>query len=254
MLRMLKIGFFLLAVFVSTVLKAQGNFTVSGYMRDAATGEELIGATVTISNSGTGTIANEYGYYALSLAPGFYTLVYSYMGYGSMSKPIELDKDVVLNVEFSKTSLELEEVTIMAERGNNNINKLETGSTRLPIQTIRKIPAFLGEVDIIKAIQLLPGVQVTSEGSSGFSVRGGGRDQNLILLDEATVYNASHLMGFFSVFNNDAIKDVKLYKGDIPASAGGRLASLLDVRMKEGNRKQFSMSGGHRYHCQSADP
>jgi len=244
MLRMLKTGLILVSVFVSTIVEAQGNFTVSGYVRDAATGEELIGASVSIVNSGTGTIANEYGYYALSLKSGLYTLVYSHLGFGSISKAIELDKDVVLNMELREKSLELEEVTISAERGNDNITNLETGSTRLPIQIIRKIPAFLGEVDIIKAIQLLPGVQVTSEGSSGFSVRGGSRDQNLILLDEATVYNASHLMGFFSVFNNDAIKDVKLYKGDIPASAGGRLASLLDVRMKEGNRKQFSMSGG----------
>jgi hypothetical protein len=241
---MLKTGLILVSVFVSTIVEAQGNPTVSGYVRDAATGEELIGASVSILNTGTGTIANEYGYYALSLAPGFYTLVYSYLGYGSITKPIQLDEDMGLNVELSEVSLELEEVTISAERANANITNLETGSTRLPIQTIRKIPAFLGEVDIIKAIQLLPGVQVTSEGSSGFSVRGGGRDHNLILLDEATVYNASHLIGFFSVFNNDAIKDVKLYKGDIPASAGGRLASLLDVRMKEGNRKQFSASGG----------
>jgi len=242
--RFVSTGLLLLIFSISTVTMAQNNFAVSGYVRDAATGEELIGASISILNSSVGTIANEYGYYALSLEPGFYTLVYSYLGYANISEPIQLDKDVILNMELSETSLELEEVTISAERANDNITKLETGSTRLPIQTIRKIPAFLGEVDIIKAIQLLPGVQFTSEGSSGFSVRGGGRDQNLILLDEATVYNASHLIGFFSVFNNDAIKDVKLYKGDIPASAGGRLASLLDVRMKEGNRKQFAMSGG----------
>jgi hypothetical protein len=241
---MLRSCLMLLALCVSTLLGAQGNFTLSGYVRDAATGEELIGAAVSILNTSTGTIANEYGYYALSLEPGFYTVVYSYLGHGSVSEAIRLDKDITLNVELAEKSLELEEVTISAERPNANVSNLETGSTRLPIQTIRKIPAFLGEVDVIKAIQLLPGVQVTSEGSSGFSVRGGGRDQNLILLDEATVYNASHLIGFFSIFNNDAIKDVKLYKGDIPASAGGRLASLLDVRMKEGNRKQFAASGG----------
>ena len=235
---MLKSCLILLALFISTILGAQGNPTISGYVRDAATGEELIGASISILNTSTGTIANAYGYYALSLTPGFYNVVYSYLGFGTIIKAVQLDEDVVLNVELSEESLELEEVTIEAERPNDNITNLETGSTRLPIQTIRKIPAFLGEVDIIKAIQLLPGVQVTSEGSSGFSVRGGGRDQNLILLDEATVYNASHLIGFFSVFNNDAIKDVKLYKGDIPASAGGRLASLLDVRMKDGNSKR----------------
>ncbi|MCK4747207.1 MAG: TonB-dependent receptor, partial [Bacteroidales bacterium] len=237
-------GLILVFLFASIVLQAQGKFTVSGYVRDAATGEEIIAANVAILDNGSGTFSNTYGYYSLSMESGFYTLVFSYVGYGSLSKELQLDKDLVFNVELRESTLELEEVTISAERPNANITNLETGSTRLPIQTIRKIPAFLGEVDIIKAIQLLPGVQVTSEGSSGFSVRGGGRDQNLILLDEATVYNASHLIGFFSVFNNDAIKDVKLYKGDIPASAGGRLASLLDVRMKEGNRKQFSASGG----------
>jgi len=162
MLNMLKTGLILVSVFVSTIAEAQGNFTVSGYVRDAATGEELIGASVSILNSGTGTISNEYGYYALSLKSSSYTLVYSYLGYGNQSKVVQLDEDVVFNMELSEVSLELEEVTISAERGNANITNLETGSTRLPIQTIRKIPAFLGEVDIIKAIQLLPGVQVTS--------------------------------------------------------------------------------------------
>jgi len=217
---------------------------ISGYVRDAATGEELIGANVAILERGTGTNTNTYGYYALSLEPGFYTLVFSYIGYVTETRPIQLGADLSLDIELNESLQELEEVTVRAEAGNANITRLETGSTQLPIQSIRKIPALLGEVDIIKAIQLLPGVAVTSEGSSGFSVRGGSSDQNLILLDEATVYNASHLMGFFSVFNNDAIKDVKLYKGDIPASSGGRLASLLDIRMKDGNNRQFSATGG----------
>ncbi|MEN8226829.1 MAG: TonB-dependent receptor [Bacteroidota bacterium] len=227
-----------------TAMESHGKVTVSGYVRDAATGEEMIGANVTILEIGAGTITNPYGYYSLSLEPGFYTLKYSFIGYLPETRSIRLDSDLVLNIELDESRQELEEVTIIAEAGNANITRLETGSTRLPIQSIRKIPALLGEVDIIKAIQLLPGVQVTSEGSSGFSVRGGSPDQNLILLDEATVYNASHLMGFFSVFNNDAIKDVKLYKGDIPASSGGRLASLLDIRMKDGNNKQLSATGG----------
>jgi hypothetical protein len=221
-----------------------GKVVVSGYVRDGNTGEELIGANVAVLETGTGTISNAYGYYALSLDPGFYTLVYSYIGYVTETRPLRLGEDVEMNIELIESFQELEEVTISAEAGNANITRIETGSTQLPIQSIRKIPALLGEVDIIKAIQLLPGVQVTSEGSSGFSVRGGSPDQNLILLDEATVYNASHLMGFFSVFNNDAIKDVKLYKGDIPASSGGRLASLLDIRMKDGNSRQFSATGG----------
>jgi len=217
---------------------------VSGYVRDAATGEELIGANVIVEGSGTGTITNSYGYYSLSLDPGSYTLFYSYIGYLTESRSVHLEDDLSLHVELKESHQELEEVTVSAEAGNANITRIETGSAQLPIQSIRKIPALLGEVDVIKAIQLLPGVQVTSEGSSGFSVRGGSSDQNLILLDEATVYNASHLMGFFSVFNNDAIKDVKLYKGDIPASSGGRLASLLDIRMKDGNNRQFNATGG----------
>ncbi|MCK4879535.1 MAG: TonB-dependent receptor, partial [Bacteroidales bacterium] len=235
----------LLVAFISLIsLESFGKATVSGYVRDAASGEALIAANVIIEELGTGTSTNEYGFYALSLDPGSYTLIFSYVGYETQSKKISLTDEMVLNMELNELLHELEEVTISSQRNNTNITQLETGSTRLAIQSIRKIPALLGEIDVIKAIQLLPGVQVTSEGSSGFSVRGGGRDQNLILLDESVVYNASHLMGFFSIFNNDAIKDVKLYKGDIPASSGGRLASLLDIRMKEGNSKKFSASGG----------
>jgi len=234
--------FFLFISFIS--LNSFGRETISGYVRDSATGEALIAANVIIEELGTGTSTNVYGYYALSLEPGVYNLIFSYVGYATVTRTITLQKGMVLNIELSESLLELEEVTISSTRNNANITRLETGSSSLSIQSIRKIPAFMGEVDVIKAIQLLPGVQVTSEGSSGFSVRGGGRDQNMILLDEAPVYNVSHLMGFFSVFNNDAIKGVKLYKGDIPASSGGRLASLLDIRMKEGNSKHFSASGG----------
>jgi hypothetical protein len=234
----------ILALFILSSFDLVAKVVISGYVRDAATGEELIGANIAILENGSGTVTNAYGYYSLSLEPGFYTLVFSYVGYTTVQKPVSLGEDLVLNMELWESYQELEEVTVRAEAGNANITRVETGSTQLPIQSIRKIPALLGEVDVIKAIQMLPGVQVTSEGSSGFSVRGGTPDQNLILLDEAPVYNASHLMGFFSVFNNDALKDVKLYKGDIPASAGGRLASLLDIRMKDGNNRQFSATGG----------
>ncbi len=241
---MLRTSFLLLAFVTLISLEGYGKETVNGYVHDAATGEALIGANVIIGELGTGTTTNEYGYYALTLDPGSYTLIFSYVGYTTVYNSITLNEPMVLNMELSESLTELEEVTISSSRRNSNITKLETGSSSLSIQSIRKMPAFLGEVDVIKAIQLLPGVQVTSEGSSGFSVRGGGRDQNMILLDEAAIYNASHLMGFFSIFNNDAIKDVKLYKGDIPASSGGRLASLLDIRMKEGNSKQFHGNGG----------
>ena len=225
-------------------VSAQKRVTISGYVRDAANGEALIGANIAIKESGMGTIANQYGFYSVTLPPGFYTLVYSFIGYNSVSRPLNFIEDSEINIELEESSLLLEEVTVTAEAANSNITSLETGSTKLQINTIRKIPALLGEVDVIKAIQLLPGVQVTSEGSSGFSVRGGSPDQNLILLDEATVYNASHLLGFFSIFNNDAIKDVKLYKGDIPAAYGGRLSSLLDVRMNDGNNREFAGAGG----------
>ncbi|MCK4751147.1 MAG: TonB-dependent receptor, partial [Bacteroidales bacterium] len=243
----IKVARMCLLIIFSMLLPAvevYGKVVVSGYVRDAATGEELIGANVAILETGSGTVTNTYGYYSLSLDPGFYTLVYSYVGYVSEKHSLRLGEDLELNVELAESMQELEEVTVTAEAGNANITRIETGSAPLPIQSIRKMPALLGEVDVIKAIQLLPGVQVTSEGSSGFSVRGGSPDMNMIQLDEAAVYNASHVMGFFSVFNNDAIKDVKLYKGDIPARYGGRLSSVLDVRMKDGNSKKFSGTGG----------
>ncbi|MCF8372647.1 MAG: TonB-dependent receptor [Bacteroidales bacterium] len=218
--------------------------TVSGTLKDATNGEDLLGATIFIKELQTGTVTNMYGFYSLSLNPGTYTFTYSYIGYESIEKKIDLRQDVVLNLEMSAGSEQLSEVEVTGERANHNITRSEMSTVKMQMKEIRQIPALMGEVDIIKAIQLLPGVQAVSEGSSGFSVRGGSADQNLIQLDEAPVYNASHLMGFFSVFNNDAIKDVKLYKGDIPASSGGRLASLLDVRMKDGNAKKFSGTGG----------
>ena len=220
------------------------NYAVSGHITDSKSGEDLIGATVYVEELGTGAVTNVYGFYALNLAPGTYNLVFSYIGYTSQKKKIDLEKDITLNIELDPGEQMLNEVQVVAERKGEVIKKPEMSVAKLQAKTIKKIPAFFGEVDVIKAIQLLPGVQFTSEGSIGFSVRGGSPDQNLILLDEATVYNAGHLLGFFSVFNNDAVKDVKLYKGDIPARFGGRLASVLDVRMKDGNAKKLSVTGG----------
>lgn len=219
-------------------------YSVSGHIKDASTGEELLGAAILIDDLGKGTVTNLYGFYSISLPPGFYQFRYSYVGYTTMTRAINLDDDMVINIELREDIQELEEVTIRAESPRSHVKKAEMSVNKLQIKDIKRIPTLLGEVDVIKAIQLLPGVQASSEGASGFSVRGGNPDQNLILLDEATVYNASHLMGFFSVFNNDAVRDVKLYKGDIPAEYGGRLSSLLDVRMKDGNMKKFSGSGG----------
>ena len=217
---------------------------ISGSIKDASNGEQLLGATVLVKELKTGTATNMYGFYSLSLIPGKYTLVFSYIGYQSVEKTIELKSNLTLNVELKSAQNELQGVVITEKRSNENVTKNEMSVVRMDAKTIRQIPAFMGEVDIIKAMQLLPGVQTTSEGASGFSVRGGSPDQNLILLDEATVYNASHLLGFFSVFNNDAIKDVKIYKGDIPMNYGGRLSSVLEVRMNDGNDKHFEGTGG----------
>ena len=217
---------------------------ISGSIKDASNGEQLLGATVLVKELKTGTATNMYGFYSLSLIPGKYTLVFSYIGYQSVEKTIELKSNLTLNIELKSAQNELQGVVITEKRSNENVTKNEMSVVRMDAKTIRQIPAFMGEVDIIKAMQLLPGVQTTSEGASGFSVRGGSPDQNLILLDEATVYNASHLLGFFSVFNNDAIKDVKIYKGDIPMNYGGRLSSVLDVRMNDGNDKHFEGTGG----------
>jgi len=219
-------------------------YTINGTVHDASNGESLIGATIFVRELGTGTITNEYGYFALNIPRGDYELEINYLGFSSINQKIQLDKDLYFDFELYESSAELQEVVVTGERMDRNIKSNEMSQVKLQAKTIKKIPAFMGEVDLVKAIQLLPGVQSTAEGSSGFSVRGGSPDQNLILLDEATVYNASHLMGFFSVFNNDAIKDVKIYKGDIPAAHGGRLASLLDVRMKDGNSKEFEVTGG----------
>ncbi|HNY01560.1 MAG TPA: TonB-dependent receptor [Bacteroidales bacterium] len=218
--------------------------SVSGKLRDSHSGEALPGATIYVKERQTGTASDMYGNYSLTLEEGKYTLVYSFIGYATVERKIDLSGDVRLSLELSPAENQLDEVVVTSEKSNKNVVKAEMSTFRMDIKTIQKIPALMGEVDVIKAIQLLPGVQSVGEGSSGFSVRGGAPDQNLILLDEATVYNASHLMGFFSVFNNDAIREVKLYKGDIPSNYGGRLSSVLDVRMNEGNSKKFEVNGG----------
>ncbi|MBU8892689.1 MAG: TonB-dependent receptor [Bacteroidales bacterium] len=228
---------------ISVFSFSQNKYTISGRINDEA-GEDLIGATIYIENLKTGSVTNVYGFYSITLPKGIYQVVYSYMGYELQTKEITLNKNLSLNVILTETTKTIEEVVVTAERKNENVVKTEMSTTKLLAREIKRIPALMGEVDIIKAIQLLPGIQATGEGFSGFNVRGGSPDQNLILFDEATVYNASHLMGFFSVFNNDAIKDVKLYKGDIPAQYGGRLSSLLDIRMKEGNQKKLQATGG----------
>ncbi|MBC7923469.1 MAG: TonB-dependent receptor [Ferruginibacter sp.] len=221
-----------------------GKVTVNGYVRDAASGEALIGATVFVKELATGTATNGYGFYSLTLPPGDYLLTYRYLGYESLSNPLALTGNLTRDVNLSDQRVQMKEVVIAADKPDDNVKSTDMSVNKLDIRTIRMMPALLGEVDVVRSIQLLPGVSTVGEGASGFNVRGGGVDQNLILLDEAPVYNSSHLFGFFSVFNPDAVKDIKLLKGGIPAQYGGRLSSLLDVRMKEGNSKRLTASGG----------
>ena len=223
---------------------AQEKYTVSGSIKDESNGEELIGATIYVKETGQSAAANIYGFYSLELVSGSYNLVYSFVGYASKTVPVELNKNIKMDVELGESNDELEVVEVYGERLDENVKSTEMSVAKVSTKEIEKIPVIFGEKDVLKTIQLLPGVSSAGEGNAGFYVRGGGADQNLILLDEATVYNASHLLGFFSVFNSDAIKDIKLYKAGIPSQYGGRLSSVLDVKMKNGNDRKFSASGG----------
>lgn len=235
----------LLAAMLFSITAHAQNFTLNGRVKDASNGEDLIGAAVIVEGmSGTGAVTNTYGFYSLTLPEGNYTLSIQYIGYQSSQREIKLNKDLTLDVELREESESLEEVVVSAEAANANVTNTEMSVAKLTPKEVEAVPVIFGEKDIIKMVQLLPGVKTSGEGGSGFSVRGGGLDQNLILLDEAPVYNASHLLGFFSVFNSDAIKDVTLYKGGMPAEYGGRASSVMDVIMKDGNSKRFGASGG----------
>ena len=218
--------------------------SIYGHITDKTNGETIIGGIVRIAENKSAAVTNSYGYYSISVPEGRYTVTYSYLGYDSKTDTINLTKDICVNVELSPMAVTMKEFVVSDKKVNNDIDKTEMSIDRLDANTIKQIPALLGEVDVLKTIQLLPGVQSSGEGMTGFNVRGGAADENLIMLDEATIYNPSHLMGFFSIFNNDALKDVALYKGDIPAEFGGRISSLLDIRMKDGNKKEFEVSGG----------
>jgi hypothetical protein len=236
---------FILWTFSPFLLSAQARHTVSGTIRDQSSGETLIGASVVILNHPrSAVLSNSYGFYSLNAAAGKYTIVVSFAGFRPDTLEVSLDKDVIMAVNLSPADAEMQEVVVSANRNNANVTKPLMGVQKLSVNEIKDVPVIFGEKDILKTIQLLPGVQSGGDGSSGFYVRGGSVDQNLILLDEATVYNPTHLLGFFSTFNSDAIKDVTLYKGAIPAEYGGRLASVLDVRMDDGNVKDYGVSGG----------
>lgn len=234
----------LLLLFGSTLLVAQTKYTVSGTVKQKSSGETLIGVTVVVAEQPTiGVITNEYGFYSISLPKGQYTLRFSYVGYQQQTVAVNLEANAKVNVDLSD-DINLQEVVVSSKRDDDNLTQAVMGTETLNMKTAAKIPVVFGEKDLVKTIQLMPGVKSNGEGSNGFSVRGGATDQNLILLDEAPVYNASHLLGIFSTFNSDAIKDATIIKGNSPAQFGGRLSSVLDVKMKEGNNKTYQVSGG----------
>ena len=234
--------FFLLLCCFS--LTAQEKFTLSGTISDSNSNETLIGVNLFIPELKTGITTNEYGFYSITIPKGSYTILISYMGYNSLEEKILLEKNTKTNFKLFTSENTLKEVIVTDTKTKTDIRKPEMSVNKLSISAIKRMPVVLGEVDVLKSILLLPGVTNAGEGASGFNVRGGGADQNLILLDEATIFNSSHVFGFFSVFNPDAIKDLKLYKGGIPARFGGRAASVLDIYQKDGNSKKFSTNGG----------
>jgi hypothetical protein len=235
-------SFFLGFVFIS--FTSSQNYTISGYIKDGSNGETLLGSNVYVKNDkNKNTASNHYGFYSISLPAGEYTLVYTYLGFQDYEKKVLLNADQKINVDLISGVL-LKEVIVEANTSLDQVENTSMGRIELSTETIKKMPALLGEVDVLKALQLLPGVSAADEGSAGFYVRGGGADQNLLLLDEAPVYNSGHMLGFFSIFNSDAIKNTTLIKGNMPANYGGRISSVIDIQMKEGNDKKFSAEGG----------
>lgn len=235
---------FLLVAF-SIQAHAQSKYTISGTIKDASTGEDLIGAAVVLQNDpGVGAVTNAYGYYVLTVSQPDATLVIQYVGFNPTVIEVDASKEEKLNIELQPQIEALKEVVIESEAKDVNITETKMSVTKISVEDIKKIPVLFGERDVMKTVQLMPGIKTAGEGNSGFYVRGGTADQNLILLDEATVYNPSHLLGFFSVFNSDALKDVTLYKGGMPAEYGGRASSVMDIKMKDGNMKDFGVSGG----------
>lgn len=224
--------------------KQAKRYTISGYVKDAFTGETMIGASIAVKGIAKGITSNQYGFYSITLAEGKYTLIVSYVGYQSKGIQLSLHADTSLNLAIAPGVTTSEEVVVASRKRDNNVKTPQMGKVTLPIEQIKSVPQFLGEVDLLKVVQLLPGVRNAGEASAGIYVRGGGADQNLIMLDDAVVYNTGHLFGFFSIFNSDAIKNVSLIKGGMPAQYGGRLSSVLDISMKEGNNQQMQVEGG----------
>lgn len=249
-IKVLLIAFFLPAFLVFAAkhtvaqVKKAASVTLSGYVKDLNNSETLPGAIVSIKGTNVKVTANSYGFFSLTLVPGVYTVESRYIGYNTNETTIDLNQDKTVNFNMVSASTFIKEVVISADKTNKNIQQTQMGALSVSVQAVKQLPALLGEADVVRTIQLLPGVSTVGEGAPGFNVRGGGIDQNLILLDEAPVYNGSHLLGFFSVFNPDAVKDLTLMKSEMPARFGGRLSSLLDVRMKEGNSRDYAFAGG----------
>ena len=227
-----------LVILLCCALNLQAQHTISGYISDAATGEKLIGATVYCQESGQGSASNNYGFYSLTVKESSITLSYSFVGYKTQKKSIQLNKDTIINVALSSNN-ELDEVLVMESKIETELKSPQMSVMELPMKELKTLPVLFGETDVLRTLQLMPGVHTGGEGTSGLYVRGGGPDQNLILLDGIKIYNVYHLFGFFSVFNTDAIKNIKLIKGGFPAEYGGRLSSILDIRMKEGNTQKL---------------
>lgn len=244
MIRLFNIALVLI-LFSMNAFGQDEKFTLSGQIKDASNGEDIPFADILILNlENTGVNSNVYGFYSISLPAGQYTVSYQYLGYGSITKEVNLTQNTRIDIELGEDAAILDEVVVTAEKEDQNITRNEGSVTQIDIKDVKALPALGGEPDIMKVIQLNPGIKAAGEGNAGFYVRGGGLDQNLILLDEAPVYNPSHLLGFFSVFNGDALKGATLYKGGMSAEYGGRTSSVMDIRMKDGNKKEYDISGG----------
>ena len=235
--------FFLFSA-IATMGHAQERVTLNGYVRDIANGEELIGVTIFIPQAKAGTTSNSYGFYSLTVPPGTYQVQFSFVGFRTVTLDVDLTEDMTRNIDLETEATYIQEVVVQDERIDANVEDVQMSRNTIDMNQVRKLPALFGEVDIIKRVQMLPGVITAGEGTSSFFVRGGSADQNLILIDEAPVYDPSHLFGLFSVFNADVIKESELYKGGIPSRFGGRLSSILEVRTKDGNNKEFHGTGG----------
>ena len=244
---MRQLSLLFIVLLLSQVVLAQ-KVVLSGVVTDANSGEQITGAYIILTDTVNpsnpqGCVSNKAGFYSVSVYPGHYRLSVSFMGYAEVKEDVVLTKNITRNYALDPAAIMTDEVVVTGQKEDHNVSSVDVGKMDIKVQTIKKMPAFLGEADVIKTVQLMPGFSSGGEGNSGLYVRGGAADQNLVLLDEATIYNASHLFGFFSVFNTDAIRNVEVYKSGMPSYYGGRLSSIIDVTQKEGNMKKYEFDG-----------